>query len=97
MADESLDALIADAEMGEQAKKFLASELGEVLVGIARKQVEAAQIALADVDPTDPRAIMRLQNEIKFGTCFEQWLVELVHNGENAMSIYMSQKQENNQ
>ena len=83
-----LDELIAEAELGEESRNFLNGNLGKCILGIAEQQVRQAQIALGEVDPDDKKTIVSLQNEIKLGERFPSWLVELLKNGENAMSIY---------
>ena len=88
----NLDLLVAEAELGDEAKRFLESDLGKCLIGMARQQVERAQVALGDVEPSDQKAIVALQNEIKLGMRFEAWIGELLHNGENAMSIYLQER-----
>ena len=66
--------------------------MGKCLIGMAQQQVQRAQIALGDVDPSDTKSIVALQNEIKLGIRFEAWIGELLHNGENAMSIYLQER-----
>lgn len=89
-----LDELIAEAELGEQAKAFLEGELGQVLLGFARQEVEEARFALEDVDASDSREIMKLQMQAKFGRCFEQWLKELVIRGEEAKGAFRDESSE---
>lgn len=87
-----LDELIATAELGEEARNFLESDLGKCLLGIAKQQVLAAQEDLEIVDPTETEQIRKLQNKAQLGRQFEQWLRELLHDGESAMQIYKSTK-----
>ena len=88
----NLDELIAEAELGDEAKRFLESDLGKALIGMARQQVQHAQISLGEIDPTDTKAIVALQNEIKLGLRFESWIRELLQNGNNAMHIYLQER-----
>lgn len=83
--------LIAAAELGEQARKFLESDLGKCLIGMAMQEVEAAQEALERVEPANVTEINRLQMQAKMGRNFKAWLVELVTEGNSAISIYQQQ------
>ena len=85
--------LIAEAEIGEEARAFLQSELGRCLVGMAQQDAEEAREALATVDPTDIPNIRRLQNQALLGRRFEQYLAELVQRGNNALAIFKQQRE----
>lgn len=85
--------LIAAAELGEEARNFLASDLGKVMLGIAKQEVQLAQAALLDVKPTDAEAITLLQNKARLGLNFEQWLLELLSKGENALAVFRQEQQ----
>lgn len=87
-----IDELVASAELGEQAKLFLESELGKVLIGLAHNEIELAREAMDDVDPADTKAITELQNKIKVGKWFTQWLLELVQDGEQSISVFAQQR-----
>lgn len=89
-----MDELVAAAELGEEARLFLESDLGKCLLGIASQQVIAAQLDLETVEPTEIEKIRKLQNQARLGRQFEQWLRELLHDGENAMQIFKSEKDE---
>lgn len=82
------DELIVAAELGEEARRFLGSDLGKVMLGMAQQDVALAQEALATVDPTDVKAITKLQNQAYLGNTFEQWLMELIDKGESAVSVF---------
>jgi hypothetical protein len=85
--------LIAQAEIGEQARKFVESDVGQCLIGMSHQEIQKAKDKLANVDPDDAKAIRNLQNDIKVATFFEQWLVELINNGNNAMQIFLHQRE----
>lgn len=82
----SKDEIIAEALIGDEAKKFLESDLGRCLVGMANQEAAAALEALASVNPTDVPAIERLQNRAKLGRMFEDFLKELISAGETALA-----------
>lgn len=88
----SLDQLIAEAEIGEEARKFVESDLGKTIIGMAQQDARAAEEALGDVDPTDIKAIVSLQNKIKLCRLFEQWLAELISRGNDAINVYTQQR-----
>ena len=77
----------AEIEMGEQARKFIESDLGRCLLGIADQEIESAWQALETVEPTNTRDVTRFQNKAALGRMFKQWLVELINRGEQAMGV----------
>lgn len=87
--------VIAEALIGDEAKKFLESELGKCLLGMAMQEVQLAQEALEIANPTDCAAIEKLQNKARLGRQFEQWLKELFTRGENALRIYRHESSSN--
>lgn len=87
------DELIAEALIGEEAKKFRESDLGRTVLGMAEQELKEAQLALENVNPTDERAITALQNKAWRARQFGQWLDELITNGENALGLW---RQNNN-
>lgn len=88
MSAQRLDELIAEAELGEAARAFVGSELGQVLIGFCRQEVLAAQEALGEVKPCNVDKIKELQNIIWRAKKFEEWLSELIGKGTNAMEIF---------
>lgn len=89
---DSLDELIAEAELGQEARSFVEGNLGKCMVGIARQELEAARIGMDDVDPENTIRIRELQNEIWRAKKFEEWLAELVTKGDQALIIYKQQE-----
>ena len=92
--NEGIDELISAAELGDEAKRFLESDLGRCILGMAQQQVALAQEALEKISPVETEAIRALQNKAALGRQFEQWLVELLHEGEQSMRIFKQQQQE---
>lgn len=80
--------MIAEALIGDEAKKFVESDLGKVILGLAEQQILEAHEALEDADPSDTKTIMRLQNKAAMGRQFKSWLYELINAGENALEVY---------
>lgn len=85
---------MAEALIGDEAKKFVESDLGQTLIGMAAQEIEAAQLALETVNPTDVPAIEALQRQAKFGRSFEGWLIELITKGEHALEIARHESKE---
>ncbi len=90
------DELIAEAEIGDEARKFVESDLGKTLLGMAQQDVRTAQEALAEVDPSDTKKVIALQNQAKNGRNFEAWLTELITKGEQALVLWREQQKEDN-
>lgn len=86
------DELIAEAEIGEEARKFLESDLGKVLVGFAEQEILSAQVGLEKVSPHNISAIQGFQLQARFGRSFKDWLAELVSRGNAAMEAYKQQR-----
>jgi hypothetical protein len=80
--------LIAHAELGEEARKFIESDLGKAVLGMAQQEIDAALQDLASVDPADTKKITKLQNQAALGRMFASWLGELINKGANAMEVY---------
>lgn len=89
----SRDELIAQAELGEEAQKFLQSDLYKVMVGFAEQDLVDAQLALESVSPTDTAKIVELQNTAKCARNFSGWLHELVDEGNNAIQVFKQQEE----
>ena len=88
------DELIAEALLGEEAEKFLVSDLGRCLIGMAQQDVKDAEDGLKLVEPTDTKTIVSLQNKAWLGEHFEDYIRELIFKGRNATTLYAQQKQE---
>jgi hypothetical protein len=86
-----MDELIAEAEIGDESRKFLESDLGKTLIGMAEQEILLAQEALETIDPTKTEEIRSLQNQAKIARNFQQWLTELVDKGNNALNVWRQQ------
>ena len=83
--------LIDAAELGEEAKRFLESDLGKTLLARAEQETLAAMEQMLLTDPTDTKAIVALQNRAALGRQFPQWLMEIINIGENALDVWRQQ------
>jgi CHASE3 domain sensor protein len=80
------DELIAEAEIGDAARKFIESDLGKAMLDKADQQLRAAQEALETVEPTKIEEIRALQNKAQIARNFGEWIVELIDRGDNALT-----------
>lgn len=85
MSERDRGELIAEALIGDEAKKFKESDLGKCLTGMALQESQLAMEALATVNPTDVQAIERLQNRVALGKQFPAFIDELIERGNQAL------------
>jgi hypothetical protein len=78
--------LLAEAVLSEDARDFLASDLGQMLVGQAKQDEEACARALLDVDPSDAAAIRTLQFQAHVARSVVRYIGEVISRGQQAMS-----------
>jgi hypothetical protein len=90
----SQDELIAQAEIGEEGRKFVESDLGRTLLGLAEQERLSALEDLSTVSPKDELRIIELQLKAKFGDKFREWLFDLIADGDNAISVFKQQSEE---
>lgn len=76
---------------GMDVKAFMAGPIGQYLAGRANHDVDVALDAMRTVDPEDPEAIRKLQNDIKCAENFLLWMGEAVTEGENAERAFIEQ------
>jgi len=85
-----------DISFGVEAKKFLTSHLAQYITDSAEDKVLAAQNALATVDPTNVKEIVKQQAIIARYDHFFGCLQEIVAAGETAYQVYLEDHHENN-
>lgn len=86
-----IEELQAEMILGDDAQKWLDSELGRTVVGMAAQEKAEALEALADVKATDIEAIMTLQAIAKRADSFATWIAELIHRGAEAERLLISE------
>ena len=86
--------LIDAAELGEEAKAFIQSDLGKSLLARAEQATLAALNELGECDPTDSKKISALQNRASLGRQFPEWLNEIINIGDEALKVWQQQNQE---
>lgn len=80
-----VDTLSAEAILGDDADKFLRSDLGKVVIGLAIQEADEAKEEFKTVNPEDSKRIRELQAIIWRAESFEGWLRGLVVEGEQAL------------
>ena len=86
------DELQAEMVIGDDARRFLESELGRTILGMADQEKTGALLGLAQVDASDAAKIRELQNVIWRADAFAGWLAELIQRGQDAENILLSEK-----
>jgi hypothetical protein len=79
--------LLERAAFGKQVELFWGSAIGQYLQNRARDQYTAAVQELKTVDPTDWRAVAKLQQSMVIAENFESWLSEAVIDGAKALEL----------
>lgn len=86
------DELLARAEIGDEARKFMDSDLGRCVLGLARQEVDSAMLEFKDVNVTDTAKLMDLKTRVWCAHSFEAWLVDLVTDGEESIKVFQQQR-----
>lgn len=80
--------LLDTVQIGLEAKDFLEnSKIGQRIKQMADQDEHAALVALADVDATNSAQVQKLQNDAKAPAMALQWLMEIIADGENAVTM----------
>lgn len=83
--------LKAQIIIGDDAETFVSSELGKTMIGMARQDAEAAMLAFGDADVNNAIAIAKIQQDYRTAKKFEQYLVELIQRGREALETFKQQ------
>ena len=78
--------LVAEVDLGNQAKDFLSSDLGRHLIGCLKQEIVDAQESLAATSPWRFFKVQELQNRIWGSKFMLSWLRELLVAGKTAQS-----------
>lgn len=76
--------LTEKALAGSEAEDFVNGRLGQRLIELARRDVDAAALEMSDVDLKDEKKLRDIQNRIWRATQFEGWLQEIILEGREA-------------
>jgi hypothetical protein len=80
------DEIKAQILIGDDAETFVQSELGKTVLGMAQQDFEAAMHAFCEADLGDTRAVAKIQQEARVARALNQYLVELIQRGREAMT-----------
>jgi len=69
---------------GLDVQQFMDTRIGKYLQDRANSDIETALEALKTVDPEDPKAIRKLQNDVAVASNVLDWLGQAVTEGEQA-------------
>ena len=86
--DDRSEALIAESLIGDEAEKFVKSELGQTILGMAGQEIEALHLEFETVCPSDYVKIGEMQEKIRKHRQFNSWLVELIEKGHQALEVW---------
>jgi hypothetical protein len=79
--------LLERAGFGKEVELFWGSGIGQYLRNRAQECYSEAIQSLKSVDPTDTRAVIKAQNEVRVAEMFEQWLSQAVLDGLKALEL----------
>lgn len=82
---------IAQIELGQECEKFLSSDVGRYIVGVAEREIQGCAERILNCDPEDAHAIRQLQFEARTAQNVMRWLemaiVEYRHAFESVSEI----------
>lgn len=82
--DPTTRTLVAEVDLGEQAKEFTSSDLGQYIIGCAHQEIFDAQALLKRTMPWRRHRIQELQNRIWRAESLLLWLRDLIAAGQSA-------------
>lgn len=82
--DPTTRTLVAEVDLGDQAREFLRSDLGRHLVGCLHQEILIAQEQLNKTASWRRRRIQDLQNRVWRAQFMLAWLRELILSGKSA-------------
>lgn len=82
--DPTTRTLIAEVDLGQQAKEFFQSDIGRYVVGCCQQEVADAQDKLERTAPWRRRRIQELQNQAWRARSLLAWLRGLIESGKAA-------------
>lgn len=85
--DEEKLVIIRRATFGRQVEQFLNTEVGKYLVCRANDEVAKAVFDFKNCCPTDAVEVQSIQNRMKQGENFIEWISQAVNDGLQALNI----------
>jgi hypothetical protein len=86
-----IEVLQAEIVLGDDARRWLESDLGRAVIGMAAQEKAEAMEALLDISSSDSLAILELQSKAKRADSFAGWITELIQKGADAEKILISE------
>lgn len=84
--------LTTTIDFGFQVEAFIKSPIGTFLIERAEGEIEDALDGLKKVSPTDPVAIVDLQNRVYRAESIQYWLAEAIQTGMNAQREFIERE-----
>lgn len=91
---DDLQTQIATLQLGDQARRWLESDIGQWVLGVAQQEVDAATRDLKEVDPENSAEIRRLQNAIKVAEQGVKWLLEAIQRAHQVETLHDEEERE---
>ncbi len=85
--------LLADADLGKEVEEFLATQLGQTLVGLAQQEYTEALLKLETVAWWRKGRIRELQNQAWRARSFLLWMRSLLIQGRASLQVMEEQEQ----
>lgn len=87
------DELKAEVLIGDDAEKFVESELGRIVLGMAEQDLRNAMLDFAEADITNQGQVAKIQQEVKVAIRFDRYLRELIEKGREALTAWRQQNE----
>lgn len=84
--------LIAETLIGDEAKKFLESDIGKCVIGMAKQDEDEAKEKLVDAVGEKEREEFRLR--AKVARMFPSYLKELITRGDQALEVFKHEQKD---
>jgi len=87
------DSLEGKIYRGEEARRFLSTPIGKMIIEAAEKEEMLSLEALATVDPHNEKEIMDIQQDIRVARAVPLWIQETIAEGKVAYDEYMEEEE----
>lgn len=88
-----LDPKWETAVFGREVTSFIEQDrIGQYLIDQARQDLEAAQVQLLEVDPSDAKKIAALQLDARVANRVRGWLAQAIQNGKDAEILIQAER-----
>jgi len=90
--DEDKQVLMAQVILGDEAEKFMKSDLGRYIKGRIDQDIQELKDKLVEIDPEDINNIRKIQNEIRLRNLVLNYFKELIIEGQQALQILQEEE-----